>query len=685
MKLRFLGGRFQGRIADVTDSPFTIGRGHRNDLVLDQDGVSRYHTRLVCEGERWYVEDLESTNGVRLNGKRIEGKQPIRPDDRIGISGNLLLFTDDSASATDLPPGALDDLDFTRQAVPVGSAAEEAAAHETDVGAHDELGEASGEAPDGEPADDFPWARVVLLVIVLLVLGILGIDYLCSQFGQDAERETETTGEVTPATGESDGTAAGDEESLWDTAAEFDGGLPGGDTGGEDDVPSPGRLPVPPADEEPAQPAAGVEADADQNGTQTQPATPAGTWYAVIRSEPEGAVALVDEEEVGPTPVVAELKPGRHRLVLKHPGYEELKRLIDPQVLYPQGPFSLRPLPGAVLVRSTPSGAAVLHGRQLLGKTPQLVQSLPPGGHTLTLVRYGYSPEEVSVTVSKHRNNEVSAQLTRHVGTLEIVTYPGEAEVRINGVLKGKTEAENSKAVSAPLVIDNMLAGRHHWNITHPVSGTRDGIATVKAGETVRRKVRCWYPDVEVSLRDGRNVYALLQERGEDGGVTVESAAGKVRRLSAAQTQEVRKLSEEEIADYLESNADMLAAGVDSVEHVDQRVPAAQTLPQGVDARLTAKRFDREVGQATLGELRDQFNGKVVEARGVPGRIVGAEDILHVWLGDSVHCRLPPAVLAQLRTAKQKGLEITVRGRVTDCNADGIILSECQLVARPTP
>ena len=109
MKLRFLGGRYQGRITDLSSDGFSIGRGSDNDLVLDEEGTSRHHGRVYSVGGKWYVEDLESTNGVRVNGERIEGKRELKPGDRIGISQHVLLFTDGSdmvESALMVPPAA---------------------------------------------------------------------------------------------------------------------------------------------------------------------------------------------------------------------------------------------------------------------------------------------------------------------------------------------------------------------------------------------------------------------------------------------------------------------------------------------------------------------------------------------------------------------------------------------------
>ena len=51
---------------------FTLGRSKDCDLQFTEPQVSMHHARVIWDGERWLVEDLESRNGTFLNGVRIK-------------------------------------------------------------------------------------------------------------------------------------------------------------------------------------------------------------------------------------------------------------------------------------------------------------------------------------------------------------------------------------------------------------------------------------------------------------------------------------------------------------------------------------------------------------------------------------------------------------------------------------
>jgi signal transduction histidine kinase len=81
-----------------------LGRGSNCDIVLDDSGVSRHHARIYQDPfGRWIVEDLDSQNGVLIDGQRIKA-QAVLPGQKIGIRPFTLSlspeFDEQSATGT---------------------------------------------------------------------------------------------------------------------------------------------------------------------------------------------------------------------------------------------------------------------------------------------------------------------------------------------------------------------------------------------------------------------------------------------------------------------------------------------------------------------------------------------------------------------------------------------------------
>ena len=69
-----------------------IGRGSDNELVLDTKHVSRYHAVLLAGPVHTSIEDLNSTNGVFVNGKRV-ARQVLKDGDRVMVGKSQFRYT----------------------------------------------------------------------------------------------------------------------------------------------------------------------------------------------------------------------------------------------------------------------------------------------------------------------------------------------------------------------------------------------------------------------------------------------------------------------------------------------------------------------------------------------------------------------------------------------------------------
>jgi len=62
-----------------------VGRRESCDIVLRFPNVSAHHCQLDCEGGYWYVRDLKSRNGVKVNGIRVTEKR-LDPGDVLSVA-----------------------------------------------------------------------------------------------------------------------------------------------------------------------------------------------------------------------------------------------------------------------------------------------------------------------------------------------------------------------------------------------------------------------------------------------------------------------------------------------------------------------------------------------------------------------------------------------------------------------
>lgn len=76
-----------------------VGRQPYCDVVLANNAVSREHAKFTKNSNGWFVEDLQSRNGVWVNGRRIEKRVLLAHQDTIQIGETTLVFQSDSELA----------------------------------------------------------------------------------------------------------------------------------------------------------------------------------------------------------------------------------------------------------------------------------------------------------------------------------------------------------------------------------------------------------------------------------------------------------------------------------------------------------------------------------------------------------------------------------------------------------
>jgi pSer/pThr/pTyr-binding forkhead associated (FHA) protein len=91
-------GGFQGTRYELGSSETLIGRNPGTDITLLDEGISREHAIVLYDDEqdRYVIEDLQSTNGTKVNGKRVRSIA-LAPGDEIQIGQTLFEFVEGTA------------------------------------------------------------------------------------------------------------------------------------------------------------------------------------------------------------------------------------------------------------------------------------------------------------------------------------------------------------------------------------------------------------------------------------------------------------------------------------------------------------------------------------------------------------------------------------------------------------
>jgi len=83
--------RSEGNRYEVRSSPLVIGRSRECDITLDDPNASRRHAELRPEDGAYWIVDLDSTNGIEVNGTRVQ-RAKLGHEDVIVIGKTELVF-----------------------------------------------------------------------------------------------------------------------------------------------------------------------------------------------------------------------------------------------------------------------------------------------------------------------------------------------------------------------------------------------------------------------------------------------------------------------------------------------------------------------------------------------------------------------------------------------------------------
>ncbi len=91
-RLVFRSGPFAPLAFTLHQDVTTIGRGLGNDVLLPEETVSRQHARLTFMGRQWVIEDVNSANGVWVNGVRVRRPLALAHGDQVRLGDIHLVY-----------------------------------------------------------------------------------------------------------------------------------------------------------------------------------------------------------------------------------------------------------------------------------------------------------------------------------------------------------------------------------------------------------------------------------------------------------------------------------------------------------------------------------------------------------------------------------------------------------------
>ncbi len=215
----------------------------------------------------------------------------------------------------------------------------------------------------------------------------------------------------------------------------------------------------------------------------------------------KGAKVFLDGVEIGTTPTIRLLPPGKYKVRLELPGYETYEEAIT---ILPNKAVTINPklvkVVGSIEVTANVEGAEVYLQGRFVGTTPNaVVENLPQGTYQIQVKKPGYATYSGPITIKPNVRLKLKVELTPNAGLVNVSSTPEGANVFLDDEFVGKT----------PLKLENVSAGRHALRIE------KSGYAT-------------FYRGFQVAIGDKLDIEGTLQKEGGALKVKTKEPGAKV-------------------------------------------------------------------------------------------------------------------------------------------------------------
>ena len=161
-----------------------------------------------------------------------------------------------------------------------------------------------------------------------------------------------------------------------------------------------------------------------------------------VNSTPLDAQIIIDGKEYGKTPnIIDSLIIGPHEVVVSKSGYKDKNQTVEireGELFELDVLLEVKPREGAVYIQSDPVATIELDGK-VYGSAPATLNNLPEGKHRIKLSKNGYNSFISEIDVKGGSTENVFVALMPLKGTLNVTSYPSDAEIQLNGESYGYT------------------------------------------------------------------------------------------------------------------------------------------------------------------------------------------------------------------------------------------------------
>lgn len=98
MRIYFIDGLLKGERIELFGEEMSLGRETDNNIVIEADGLSRYHAKLTKRADgNWLLKDLGSTNGCKVNKEAIKGERLLKKGDIVTLGDQNFRYGEEKA------------------------------------------------------------------------------------------------------------------------------------------------------------------------------------------------------------------------------------------------------------------------------------------------------------------------------------------------------------------------------------------------------------------------------------------------------------------------------------------------------------------------------------------------------------------------------------------------------------